>query len=73
MNSVELANHLIDRARKLKEFEVRRILEGTVIFNGVVPFDMTIKDDCAWFKVLAVSQREAEETVDKWLTDHYGY
>jgi len=73
MNSIEIANNLIDRARKLRKFEVRRILEGTIAFNGIVPFDISIKDDCAWFKVLAISQKEAEETVDKWLDNHYGY
>jgi MinD superfamily P-loop ATPase len=73
MNSVEIANALINRAKNLQEFEVRRILEKTLSFNGTIPFDMSIKDDCGWFKVFAESQKEAEEIVDQWLIDHYDY
>jgi hypothetical protein len=67
MNSVEIANALINRARDLREFEVRRFIDGPLMINGTIPFDMTIHEECAWFKVLAISQTEAEDKVDHWL------
>jgi hypothetical protein len=73
MNSVEIANALITRVRNLQEFEVRRHINGPLFFNGVVPFDMQINEDCAWFKVLAISQEEAETIVDNWLSTRNDY
>lgn len=67
MNSVEIANALINRAKNLQEFEVRRFIDGPIFFNGSVPFDMSVNEGCAWFRVLAVSQSEAESAVDSWL------
>ena len=43
MNSVELANNLINRAKNLQEFTVTTKLTGKLRFKGEVPFDMTIK------------------------------
>jgi hypothetical protein len=73
MNSVDIANALITRVRNLQEFEVRRHISGPLFFNGVVPFDITINEDCAWFKVLAISQDEAELMVDNWLSTRNDY
>jgi hypothetical protein len=67
MNSVELANNLIDRAKNLKLFEVKRYLENGIEFNGSVPFDIKGKDDCFWIYAYAVTQEEAEAQVDAWL------
>jgi hypothetical protein len=68
MNSVEIANSLIKRVKELQTFEVKRLLDGPLSFTGgPVPFDIRANQECAWFKVLAISQREAEEIVDKWL------
>jgi hypothetical protein len=67
MNSVDMANDLINRAKNLQEFEVRRLIDGPILFNGVVPFDVAVNNDCAWFCVLAISQEEAETLVDRWL------
>jgi hypothetical protein len=69
MNSVEIANNLINRAKNLQEFEVRRLIDGPIMFNGAIPFNITINEGCAWFQVLAVSQTEAESLVDQWLED----
>jgi hypothetical protein len=67
MNSVEIANALINRAKDLREFEVRRFIDGPLNINGTVPFNITINEECAWFKVLAISRAEAEDKVDHWL------
>jgi hypothetical protein len=68
MNTVEEANALIKRAMNSKEFEVKRILDEPLQFRGgSIPFDIRANQDCAWFKVLAVTQKEAEGKVDHWL------
>ena len=69
MNSVDMANDLINRARNLKQFEVKRVLEDGILFNGPVPFDIKGKDDCYWIYAYAVTQEEAEAQVDTWLKD----
>jgi hypothetical protein len=52
----------------LKEFEVKRMLDEPLAFTGgPIPFDIRANQECIWFKVLALSQKEAEIMVDKWL------
>jgi hypothetical protein len=69
MNSVDMANDLINRAKNLKRFEVKRMLENGILFNGTIPFDIKGKDDCYWIYAYAVTQEEAEAQVDTWLKD----
>jgi hypothetical protein len=66
-----ITQSIINRAKNLKQIEVKRILEHTVRFDGVIPFDMRANEDCAWFKVWAVTEQEAEQIVDEWLDSHY--
>jgi hypothetical protein len=62
------AAEVLNRVMTLKEFEVKRILDGPLAFTGGrIPFDIRANQECVWFKVLAVSQREAEGRVDEWL------
>jgi len=62
----------INRVMALKEFEVKRLLDEPLMFTGGrIPFDIRANQECVWFKVLAVSQREAEGQVDEWLKDKY--
>ncbi len=68
MNSVEQANDLINRVKSLQTFEVKRLLDGPLEFRGGrIPFDIKANQECAWFKVIALTQKEAEEMVDRWL------
>lgn len=68
MNSVEVANNLINRVKNLQTFEVKRMLDGPLEFRGGrIPFDIKANQECAWFKVIALSQQEAEQMVDRWL------
>jgi hypothetical protein len=68
MNSVDQANAFIDRVKNLQTFEVKRMLDGPLEFRGGrIPFDIRANQECAWFKVIALTQREAEEIVDSWL------
>lgn len=70
MNSAELANSLIQRIRELKTFVVQRSLDEPLSFTkGPAPFDIKANQESAWFTVLAISQQEAEQIVDRWLQD----
>jgi len=64
----ESASNIIGRIMNLKEFEVKRMLDSPLSFvGGAIPFDIRANQECAWFKVLAVSQKEAEFKVDEWI------
>ena len=67
MNSVDMANNLIFRAKNLQEFIVETATPENFRFNGVVPFDMEIVDGVISAKVLAVNFNEAVAVFDKWL------
>ena len=67
MNSVDMANNLIFRAKNLQEFVVETYVPENFRFNGVVPFDMEIVDGVISAKVLAVDFDEAVAVFDKWL------
>lgn len=69
MNSVDMAQDLINRARNLQRFEVVRELENGIMFDGAVPFD--IKSNGQEFSIYAyaVTLEEAEAQVDTWLKD----
>ena len=67
MNSVDMANNLIFRAKNLQEFIVETNTPDDFKFNGVVPFDMTIVEGIISAKVLAIDFDEAVNIFDKWL------
>lgn len=67
MNSVDMANNLIFRAKHLKEFVVETEVPDDFRFNGTVPFDMEIVGSIITAKVYGVDFDEAVHTFDKWL------
>jgi hypothetical protein len=67
MNSVDMANNLIFRAKNLQEFTVTTDVPEDFRFNGVVPFDMTIEDNVIYAKVFAVDFDEAVQRLDTFL------
>jgi len=67
MNSVDMANNLIFRAKHLQEFVVETNVPENFRFNGVVPFDMEIVEGIISAKVLAIDFDEAVAVFDKWL------
>jgi hypothetical protein len=67
MNSVDMANNLIFRAKNLQEFIVETDVPENFRFNGVVPFDMEIVEGVISAKVLAIDFDEAVAVFDKWL------
>jgi hypothetical protein len=63
---------VLNRVMALKEFEVKRLLDEPLRFTGGrIPFDIRANQECVWFKVLAVSQQEAEGQIDEWLKDRH--
>ena len=67
MNSVDMANNLIFRAKNLQQIVVETNTPEDFRFNGVVPFDMTIVEGVISAKVLAIDFNEAVAVFDKWL------
>ena len=67
MNSVDMANNLIFRAKNLHEFTVTTEVPENFRFNGVVPFDMSIVDNQIEAKVWAVDFNEAAKRLDDFL------
>lgn len=67
MNSVDMANNLIFRAKHLKEFIVETEVPDDFRFNGTIPFDMEIVGSIIKAKVYGVDFDEAVHTFDKWL------
>ena len=67
MNSVDMANNLISRAKNLQEFTVTTNVPENFRFNGTIPFDMEIKENIIYAKVWAVDFNEAVTNLDAFL------
>ncbi len=67
MNSVDMANALINRAKNLQEFTVTTDVPEDFKFNGTIPFDMEIKEGTIYAKVYGADFDEAVHTFDNWL------
>jgi len=67
MNSIDMANDLIFRAKNLQEFVVETDVPEDFQFNGVIPFDMQIKDSIITAKVMALDFNEAVTQLDNFL------
>lgn len=67
MNSVDMANNLINRAKNLQEFTVTTDCPDDFRFNGLVPFDMQIKDGVIEAKVYGIDFNEAVETFNQYM------
>jgi len=67
MNSTDMAANLIFRAKNLNEFIVITTVPENFRFNGLVPFDMSIKKGEIEAKVWAVDFDEAAHRLDQYL------
>ena len=63
----DIMDHFINRAKSLQEFTVCVNVPHDFRFNGVVPFDINIKDDELEAKVWAVDFEEAVNRLDEWI------
>lgn len=67
MNSADMATNLIFRAKNLHEFTVTTDVPENFRFNGLVPFDMSIKQGQIEAKVWAIDFDEAARRLDQFL------
>jgi hypothetical protein len=67
MNSVDMATALINRARNLQEFAVELELTEPLKLNGVIPFDISIKDEVLTARVYAMDFNEAVNIVSTYI------
>lgn len=67
MNSVDMMHELINRAKNLQEFTIIVDCPEDFRFNGVVPFDMEIKEGVIYAKVFGIDFNEAVTTFDSYL------
>ena len=63
----DIMDHFINRAKNLQEFTICVNVPHDFRFNGVVPFDLQIKDDEIEAKVWAVDFEEAVNRLDEWI------
>jgi hypothetical protein len=62
-----MANNLIFRAKNLQEFVVTTDVPEDFRFNGVIPFDIEIKENTIYAKVFGIDFNEAVSKLDTWL------
>lgn len=67
MNSIEITDHFINRAKHLQEFVVETHVPEDFKFNGLIPFDMQIKENVIYAKVYAIDFDEAVQRLDAYL------
>jgi hypothetical protein len=67
MNSVDMANNLIFRAKNLQEFIVTTEVPKDFRLDGVVPFDINIAEGILEAKVWAVDFNEAAHRLNEFL------
>lgn len=67
MNSAEMADHFINRAKNLQEFTVTTDVPEDFRFNGLVPFDMQIKEGVIYATVYGVDFDEAVSRLNDYL------
>jgi hypothetical protein len=67
MNSVDMANNLIFRAKHIQEFTVTTEVHEDFKFNGTIPFDMEIVGSIIEAKVWAIDFDEAVKKLHEYL------
>jgi len=67
MNSVDMATDLIKRAQNLQEFLITTECPEDFRFNGVVPFDITIKEGIIYATVYGINFDEAAHRFNDYL------
>ena len=67
MNSVDMAQALIHRAKNLQEYAVELELTEPLRLNGVIPFDISIKDEILTARVYAMNFDEAVNIVSTYI------
>lgn len=63
----DIMDHFVNRAKNLQEFVVTTEAPNEFKLNGVVPFDLQIKDGILTTKIWAVDFDEAAKKLDNFL------
>lgn len=63
----DIAKQVIDRVMNLKEFTVKVRVEDNWTPNGMVPFDIKIKNNIATVKIPALTKIEAKQKVSEYF------
>ena len=66
-------SEIMNRIKNLSEFQIETELPDGFQFHGTVPYDITITDNKATFKVYALNTEEAVEKVNQYLNDNTEY
>ncbi len=67
--AAELTAELINKAKSMQTFRIMQPVPEGFEFGGVVPFDVTIKNEMITCTVHAVNLKEAKEQVRAWLRE----
>jgi len=67
MSTRDMIEALMHRMKNLHEFVVTTEVPNGMRFNGIVPFDMQIKDGVIYARVWALEFDEAVRTLDQYL------
>jgi hypothetical protein len=67
MTAQDITKALINRVRSLREFEVSAELPEDFAINGYIPFHLIIRDGRMTARVLAPSQEDAQDQVDRFI------
>jgi hypothetical protein len=67
MTAQDITKALINRVRSLREFEVSAELPEHFAINGYIPFHLIIRDGRMTARVLAPSQEDAQDQVDRFI------
>jgi len=67
MSTQDMVDALIHRAKNLNEYTITTDVPENFRFNGVIPFDMSIKDGIIYAQVWALEFDEAVTTFDQYL------
>jgi hypothetical protein len=63
----DLTQQVIERLMRLKEFTVKVRVEDNWLPNGIVPFNIKIKNNIATVKIPALNRKEAREKVAEYF------
>ena len=64
----EVIETVLNRIKNLRQFEVDVDLPDTFELNGVIPYDVTIKQNKGTFKVYASTFEEAQQKINDYVS-----
>ncbi len=67
MTARDIAQALINRVRSLQEFVVETELPEDFAIHGYIPFHIMIRDGVLTARVLAVSEQDAQDRVQRFI------